>query len=230
MVLRTIKLGEADRIAHVATDRRGRVRAVVKGVRKTKSRWGSRLEPMSHVSLLCWEGRELDVVTQAETIDHFRAVREDLDRMVKAAVLLEVADRMGVDGWEGGQTYRMLVGALRFLAQQDSAALVGAFLWRLLAEDGSAPVLDLCAACGAPGPLVAFDAAVGGTLCRACRQGSPISSQALDLISAALGGRLTEVLREPPSKAVAEMELLATRTMEAHIERKLRSVGVLDRG
>ena len=229
-MLRTVKLGEADRIAHVATDRRGLVRAVVKGVRKTKSRWGSRLEPMSHVSLMCWEGRELDVVTQAETIDHFRAVREDLDRMVKAAVLLEVADRLGVDGWEGGQTYRMLVGALRFLDRQDSAALVGAFLWRLLAEDGSAPVLDRCAACGSPGPLVAFDATVGGALCRACRQGSPISSQALDLISAALGGRLTDVLREPASKAVTEMELLATRTMEAHLERRLRSVGVLDRG
>lgn len=229
-MLRTIKLGEADRIAHVATDRRGLVRAVVKGVRKTKSRWGSRLEPMSHVSLLCWEGRELDVVTQAETIDHFRAVREDLDRMVKAAVLLEVADRLGVDGLEGGQTYRMLVGALRFLAQQDSAALVGAFLWRLLAEDGSAPVLDRCTTCGSPGPLVAFDAGVGGALCRTCRQGSPISSEALELIGAVLGGRLAEVLRVPASKAVAEMELLATRTMEAHIERRLRSVGVLDRG
>ncbi len=229
-MLRTTKLGEADRIAHLATDRRGRVRAVVKGVRKTKSRWGSRLEPMSHVSVLCWEGRDLDVVTQAETIDHFRAIREDLDRMVKAAVLLEVADRLGLDGWEGGQTYRMLVGALRFLSQQDSAALVGAFLWRLLAEEGFAPVLDRCAACGGPGPLVAFEAAVGGALCRRCRQGTPLSGEALVLIASALGGRLTDVLREPPSRAVTEMETLATRTMEAHIERRLRSVGVLDRG
>ena len=81
IVLRTYKLGEADRIVVFLTKARGKVRAVAKGVRKTKSKFGSRLEPMSHCVLQLYEGRELDIVTQAESIDNFRAVREDLDRI-----------------------------------------------------------------------------------------------------------------------------------------------------
>ena len=74
--LRTYKLGEADRIVSFMTERHGKVRAVAKGVRKTKSKFGSRLEPPSHVSLQLYEGRELDIVTQAESVDHFRAIRD----------------------------------------------------------------------------------------------------------------------------------------------------------
>ncbi len=82
VVLRTYKLGEADRIVVILTRGHGKVRAVAKGVRKTKSRFGGRLEPASHVDLLLYEGRgELDIVTQAESIDHFRALRDDLDRL-----------------------------------------------------------------------------------------------------------------------------------------------------
>ncbi|MET0159651.1 MAG: DNA repair protein RecO, partial [Acidimicrobiales bacterium] len=79
IVLRTYKLGEADRIVVFVTRGHGKVRAVAKGVRKTKSRFGSRLEPGSHVALQLYEGRELDIVTQAESVDHFRAIRDDLD-------------------------------------------------------------------------------------------------------------------------------------------------------
>src|SRR5205814_1557250 len=89
VVLRTIKLGEADRIVTLVTAGHGKVRAVAKGVRKTKSRFGSRLEPMSHVDLLLYAGRELDVVTQAEVLDHFRPVREDLGRLARATAMLE---------------------------------------------------------------------------------------------------------------------------------------------
>src|SRR3954447_8752125 len=89
IVLRTIKLGEADRIVSMVTLGHGKVRAVAKGVRKTKSRFGARLEPLSHVSVLLYSGRELDIVTQAESIDHFRAIREDLSRMSSGMALLE---------------------------------------------------------------------------------------------------------------------------------------------
>ena len=76
VALRSIRLGEADRIVSFITEGRGKVRAVAKGVRKTKSRFGARLEPLSHVALLSWQGRELDVVTQAEVLDHFRILRD----------------------------------------------------------------------------------------------------------------------------------------------------------
>src|SRR3954468_16625089 len=89
VVLRTIKLGEADRIVTFVTRSHGKVRAVAKGVRKTKSRFGGRLDPITHVSLLFYEGRELDIVNQAETIDHFRAIRDDLDRLGRATSMLE---------------------------------------------------------------------------------------------------------------------------------------------
>src|SRR5579864_2924661 len=97
VVLRTIRLGESDRIVTLVTQAHGKVRAVAKGVRKTKSRFGSRLEPTTHVSLLLYEGRELDVVTQAETIEHHRRVREDLNRLAKATAVVEAVDQVAQD-------------------------------------------------------------------------------------------------------------------------------------
>src|SRR5436190_17513072 len=84
VVLRTIKLGETDRIVTVFTQGRGKVRAVAKGVRKPGSRFGARLEPTSHVALQCYEGRELDVVTQVESLDVFRALREGYGPLIHA--------------------------------------------------------------------------------------------------------------------------------------------------
>src|SRR5438309_10717352 len=92
VVLRTYKLGESDRIIILLTNGRGKVRAVGKGVRKTKSRFGGRLEPPNNLNLLLYEGRELDIVTQAESIDHFRPIRDDLGRMTAAMALLEAVD------------------------------------------------------------------------------------------------------------------------------------------
>jgi DNA repair protein RecO (recombination protein O) len=94
VVLRSLRLGEADRIVTMVTKGHGKVRAVAKGVRRTTSKFGGRLEPMSQVALQCWSGRELDTVTQVEVLDGFRAVREDLSRVVKAFTLLEVVDQL----------------------------------------------------------------------------------------------------------------------------------------
>ena len=94
VVLRSIRLGEADRIVSFITEGRGKVRAVAKGVRKTKSRFGARLEPTSHVSMLMYEGRELDIVTQVEALDHFRVIREDLERLSRATAMLEAVDQV----------------------------------------------------------------------------------------------------------------------------------------
>jgi DNA repair protein RecO (recombination protein O) len=229
VVLRTIKLGEADRIVTLVTERHGKVRAVAKGVRKTKSRFGGRLEPPSHVALLLYEGRSLDIVTQAETIDHFRPVRDDLDRLARAATMLEVVDQLSQEGEPNPRLYQMLLGGLRTLAARDAPLLVGAFLWKVLASEGLHPELDRCVACGDPGPLVAFDSAEGGALCRGCGRGTRITPAALELVRLVLGGGLNAALEAPPSSATAEAEQLATRALEHHIERRLRSVGLLDR-
>jgi DNA repair protein RecO (recombination protein O) len=230
VVLRTYKLGEADRIVVLCTRGRGKVRAVAKGVRKTKSKFGSRLEPTSHVALQLYEGRELDIVTQVESIDHFRAIRDDLDRIAKASSMLEVVDQTMQEGGPNPRLYKMLIGGLRALAEQDGALVVPAFFWKLLALEGYGPILDRCADCGTTESLVAFDLDVGGTLCADHRRGAAISPEALDLLRRILGGQLGAALNEPPSAATHEVEHLATRSVEHHLERRLRSMSVLDRG
>jgi len=227
IVLRTIKLGEADKIITFVTERRGKVRAVAKGVRKTKSRFGARLEPLTHVAFQCYEGRNLDTVTQAETLDAFRAVREDLDRLARATALLEAVDLLVQEGDEDHRILQMLLGALRTLEAGPAPLVVPAFFWKLLAHVGFRPLLEACAGCGAPDPLVAFDLDVGGVLCRSCAQGTRVGPDALELLRRMLGGDLVAVLAEETSPAGYEVEHLATRALEHHLERRMRSVGLL---
>lgn len=233
IVLRTYKLGEADRIVVIMTKARGKVRAVAKGVRKTKSKFGSRLEPMSHCALQIYEGRELDLVTQAESIDTFRAVRDDLDRIARGMSMLEVVDQLAQEGLPNPELYRMLVGALRTLDSSGSPLVTPAFLWKVLALEGFRPEVDECAQCGADDvELVAFDVDSGGLLCRTCRRGQGVSPPAVDLLQQILGGRLVDALArgedDDARPAVHEVDLLATRAVEHHLERRLRSVEVLD--
>jgi DNA repair protein RecO (recombination protein O) len=227
VVLRTYRLGEADRIVVLMTAQHGKVRAVAKGVRKPKSRFGARLEPLSHVAMLLYEGRQLDIVSQADSLDHFRAVREDLDRLTRAMALLEVVDQMAQEREANPRLYQMLVGALRALAAHPAPLLVPAFYWKVLAAEGMRPELDACVSCGSPGPLVAFDVGEGGVLCRTCRRGRAIGDEAVSLLRRLLGGDLVSVLAEPASPATHEVEVLATEAMEHHLERRLRAVTLL---
>lgn len=223
IVLRTMRLGEADRIITFITPEHGKVRAVAKGVRKTKSKLGGRLDLLTHVSLMCWKGRELDVVTQVEVIDIFRPIREDLDKMPVAFTMLEAVDQVAVERHPVPELFKMLVGALTTLAGDGGAVLLGAFLWKLLALEGVSPVVDHCTACGEPAELVAFDEAMGGFLCRSCRSGQAVSGEAVALIRQILGGRLRQALEAPPSRGTAEVERLATVAIEYHLDRRLRS-------
>jgi DNA repair protein RecO (recombination protein O) len=231
IVLRTHKLGEADRIVVILTPRLGKVRAVAKGIRKTTSRIGGRLEPPTHCSFLLFEGHsELMTISQAETVDHFRSIRDDLHRLTSSAALCEVADLMSPEREPNGRRYQMLLGALRALAANDSAALLPAFYLRLLASEGLSPQLDECVSCGAVDNLVAFDTDAGGVLCVACRRGRPISEEGIGLMRRILGGELGSALNEPESEATQEVRALATAAMEHHVERRLRAMSVIERG
>jgi len=230
VVLRTYRLGEADRIIVLLTAGRGKVRAVAKGVRKTSSRFGARLEPTTHVALQLYEGRSLHTVTQVEAIDTFVAVRGDLDRLSRATTILEVCDQVAQEGEPNQRLLQMLLGALRALEARDSALLVPAFFLKLLATEGTKPLLDACAVCGSGEGLAAFDHAQGGTLCRSHRAGGhPVSSAAIDLCRRILGGGLGTALGEPASAVTAEVDFLATRALETNLERRLRSSHLLDR-
>lgn len=228
VVLRTWKLGEADRIVVIFTKGHGKVRAVAKGVRKTKSKFGARLEPTSHVSLQFYEGRELDIVTQAESIDHFRAIREDLDKLGRAVTMLEAVDQLAQEREPNPALLRMLLGAMATLSADASPLVVPGFFLKLLSLEGFRPVVDECVSCGATTDLVAFDLDTGGVLCHRCRRGTPISPGALELLQRVLGGGLAGALREPSSPATHDLEVLATRALEHHLERRLKSVQALD--
>lgn len=229
VVLRTHKLGEADRIVSVMTEGHGKVRAVAKGVRKTKSRFGSRLEPCSHVAIQLYEGRQLDTITQAETIDHFRPIREDLDRLARATALLEAVDQIAQEGEANARLYQMLVGGLRSLAAANSPLLVAAFFFKLLSLEGAHPLVDECASCGAPQELIGFALSEGGALCRSCTDGRGryVSAEAMDLVRTILGGGVSRALAIPPSGVTIEVDHIATWSLEQHVERRLKSTTVL---
>lgn len=227
IVLRTIKLGEADRIVTLITNQRGKVRAVAKGVRKTKSKFGARLEPTSHVALQLYEGRELDTITQAESIDLFPAIRTDLTRMQQAMAMLEAVDQLVQEGEANPRLYQMLLGGLRTLETRSSATIVSAFYWKLLAASGYEPQVDACVMCGSEEDLIAFSFEEGGVTCRNCRQGIAISTDSLTLLRAILSGGLNAVLDLPTSNTTHDLEALATRAMEHHLERRLRAIHII---
>jgi DNA repair protein RecO (recombination protein O) len=230
VVLRTIKLGEADRIITVFTQGHGKVRAVAKGVRKTSSKFGARLEPTSHVALQCYRGRELDVVTQVETIEANRPLREGYGILTHAVPMLEAVDQVAQEREPNPALYRMLTGALRTLANSHSPVVTPAFFWKLLSLEGFHPMLEACARCEDEySPLVAFDVDEGGMLCAPCARGGgrPVSPEAYDVLCRMLGGGINGLLAEPPTPAVSEVERLAVTVLEHHIERRLRSATLL---
>ena len=192
IVLRTQKLGEADRIVTLLMRRTGRVRAVAKGVRRTRSRFGARLEPFTHVDLLLYPGRSLDVITQAETVRPFgELLAGDYPRYTTGTAMLETAERFTpVEKEPALRQFLLLVGGLRALGEQehDPRLVLDAFLLRSLAVAGYAPALDECAVCGtraprpdpddpedasgrrgAPAGFRAFSVSAGGLLCPSCR-------------------------------------------------------------
>lgn len=238
VVLRTIKLGEADRIVTFLTQGHGKVRAVAKGVRKTSSRFGGRLEPMTRVALQCYRGRELDVVTQAETLEANRVLREEYGLLTHAIPMLEAVDQVSQEHEPNPALYRMLTGALRALGELQNPLVTSAFFWKLLSLEGIHPLLDDCARCGAAGSesggggdaeLVAFDLDEGGTLCRSCARGGgrPLTYPALHLMRRMLGGGLNGVFAQEPGPETHEVEQLGIRAVEHHVERRLRSTALL---
>ena len=227
VVLRTIRLGEADRIVTLMTEEHGKVRAVAKGVRRTTSKFGSRLEPLSHVALLGWQGRgDLDTINQVEVIDTFRAVREDLDRMAAAMSMLEVVDQIGQERHANPRLYEMLVGAIAALADRNSPMVApgllpqgagprgfgpGARRVRVVRRGGRRPAGGLRPGRGRR----AVPELPAGTAAVARRPGAAAPHPRWGAGRGA--GRA-------PSPVTDEVTALATEAMEAHLDRRLRSV------
>lgn len=234
VVLRTRKLGEADRILTLLTREHGQIHAVAKGVRRTSSKFGARLEPFSVIDLQLYTGRNLDIVTQVDTLaPHGRAISGDYGLFTTATAMVETAERLTeMEREPATQQYLLLVGALRSLAERAHAStlVLDSYLLRALAIAGWAPSFGDCARCSAPGPHRAFSAPLGGMVCSSCRP--PGAAAPATETSALLGALLAgDWLVADPSDERHRREasgLVAVYT-QWHLERQLRSLRHVER-
>ena len=234
VVLRTHKLAEADRIVTLLTREHGRVRAVAKGVRRTTSRFGSRLEPFTHVDLMLAEGRNLDTVTQADTLSSFSStLGNDYERYTAGTVMLETAERLASEEKQPSvQQFLLLVGGLRAMAagERRPAQVLDSYLLRSLSVAGYAPSFDACAHCGLEGPHRWFNPSMGGVLCSTCRvpgSASP-APETITLLGALLAGDWPVVEAATP-RQLTEASGLVAAYLQWHLERALRSLAHVER-
>ncbi len=237
IVLRTHKLGEADRIITILGRHSGRIRAVAKGVRRTKSRFGARLEPFTHVDLMLHAGRSLDIITQAEVIRPYgEPLTGNYPRYTAGVAMLETAERFTpVEKEPALRQLLLLIGGLRSLGEGEHppGLVLDAFLLRSLAVAGYAPVLEECARCGASGkgrPLPAFAVAAGGMVCASCRPPGAASPapQTAALMLALLQGDWDSADRSDRRHRV-ECSGLVAAYLQWHLEHSIRSLRYVER-
>ena len=234
IVLRSVKLAEADKILTILTQGSGKVRAVAKGIRRTNSKFGARLEPLTHVSLMLYRGRNLDTVTQCEILHPFPAVRSDFERFAAGETMVEAVDKVAEEHERNVRLFLLLLAGLRSLETRprDAAAVAESFLLKLLSLSGFHPSLSACAACGRPGPHEWFAASQGGVVCRTCADNdaartSESALRWLDTLARADFSGAGEMTPEP--RVRREGRAILYGYAEYHLERRMRSFALLAR-
>ena len=226
IVLRSLRYGEADRILHLYTATRGRVGAIAKGVRRTRSRFGGRLEPFSRVRLICHEGRgDLLTVTSVETLDAHAALRDHATTLDSAARACDAVARVFETEEPHPSVYNLLANELSLLAQEPQRATHAnalAFRLKLLVAAGLGPALGACASCGSHEHLVGYSPGAGGVVCGACEAGSfPIAQETHDFMTHALARPLAQT-PDATARALREAERAIGETLEHHAHLRLR--------
>lgn len=227
VVLRTQKLGEADRIVTLLTRGHGKIRAVAKGVRRTASKFGARLEPFMVADVQIFEGRSLDIISQAESLGSYGAlIVNDYPRYTAASVMVETADK--VTESEGSpQQYLLLVGALRSLSKAEHlpSLTLDSYLLRALSLAGWAPSFDSCSKCGTEGIHSSFVVQLGGMVCSQCAPvgSARIDAETVDLLHALITGDWERAESHAP-KTLARGSSLVSAYAQFHLERGLRSM------
>jgi DNA repair protein RecO (recombination protein O) len=234
VVLRSMRFSEADRILHLYTADRGRIGAIAKGVRKTKSRFGARLEPLSHVELMLHEGAgELQTITGVELLRSHRATREDVYRLNVGLIGAEAMLRLFGEP-EGNE--RAFTALARFLDLLDEAPQSDArpaldplglsFQLKLLWLAGYLPHLTSCVECGAASELVGFSARAGGAVCRDhARDALHLSAEGLAAIETLLSTPLSDAVGAPLSdRARRDALAVVTSSYEEHGGFRLRTL------
>lgn len=232
VIIRTHKLGEADRIVTMLSRYRGLIRAVAKGVRRTTSKFGSRLEPFMVVEIQLHEGKNLDTVNQVETLNAYGGqIIDDYPAFTAATAMVETAEKLA-SGDGSPQQYLLLVGGLRALANRDhdSSLILDSYLLRALSVAGWAPNFTECARCAKPGVHRDFVLQAGGMVCDECRIPGSVK---LDEASALLLGALLAGDWDYADKTSPQTRASASGVVSAysqwHIERGLKSLQHVER-
>ena len=234
IVLRTQKLGEADRIITLLTREHGRIRGIAKGVRRTKSKFGARLEPGSHVDIQLYTGRTFDTVTQVESIFNYgEALTDDYSRWTIAGAILEAAERFTSHEHEPAlQEFKLVTGAMKALADHkyDPSMILDAYLLRSLAVGGYAPSLTNCSKCDAIGPHRYFSLVGGGSVCADCRPSASATPapETLKLMSDLISGNWESAMVSELRNRREANGLIAA-YLQWHLERGLRSLQLVER-
>ncbi|MFC5370243.1 DNA repair protein RecO [Arcanobacterium bovis] len=233
IVLRTHDLGEADRIITMFSREHGKIRGIAKGVRKTKSRFGARLEPFSHVDVQLYYGRTLDVITQVETINEYhRSIITHYDLYTAASALLETADQlMSTEGEPDLAQFLLLHGALHAMAtgahHQD--LILYSYILRAMKYSGWEFAVFECARCGVEGPHEALNVHIGGAVCADCRPaGCAIPSvETWQLLGALISGdwKIAALADEPTRKSAGA---IIGAYLQWHMEKQVRSLKYVD--
>jgi len=238
VVLTTHRLGEADRIITLLTRAHGKRRGVARGVRRTSSKFGARLEPFAQVELQITEGRSLDIFSSVVSKHLYgKALLDDYPRYTVAEAMVEIADKLvAEEGIPALQHYRLLVGALRTLAEGTSDGvrpapmILDSYMLRAASVAGYAPQLDGCAICGAPGPQGWFHPASGGLVCAGCRPpGSATVSPGLLAYLIGLQTGDWPATRGVAPGMQADASGLARAFLTWHVERNIKSLAHVER-
>lgn len=238
IVLRTYRLGEADRIIVFLTRSHGQVRAVAKGVRRSSSRFGARLEPFSMVDVQFHEGRSFDIVTQVETIEPFSGpLCADYSMFTCANTMAETAERLTHDDGDLGtgdspQQFLLLYGALAAMARGRHAPglVLDSYLLRALALAGWAPSCFDCAICDTPGPHEFFHVQQGGAVCASCRPAGAVDveREAMILMGALLSGDW-QLADASDGRLRSQASGLISAYTTWHLDQRLRSLQHVER-
>ncbi len=234
IVIRTQKLGEADRIVTLFTREHGRVRAVAKGVRRTKSKFGARVEPGSYIDIQLYVGKTFEIVTQVEALENFGdQLASDYQRWTIASAILEAAERFTANEGEPAlQQFLLLLGALKSLAHQshDPSLILDAYLLRSLSIAGYAPSMTDCSRCGEAGPHRYFSLVGGGSVCGECKPSASATPavETLALMSDLLTGNWDEATKSEIKNRREASGLIAA-YLQWHLERGLKSMAMVER-
>lgn len=237
IVLKGVDFGEADRILTLFTPRSGKIRVIAKGVRRPQSKMGGHLQTLNHTLLVLARGRNLDIITQCQTIQSFLPLRQDLWRMSCGVYMAELVDRFIPELIESYSIYSLLLDSLDWLCKAKSGELVMRYFeFQLLGELGYRPELRKCLGCDSPlEPVVNFfSPSAGGMLCPDCRfkepQAYPLSASGLKVVRLLQNGDKPTINRLKLTPEIAqEIGVIMQEYINFLLERGIKSAVWLER-